>query len=420
MIYRDRTYRTTEETSTSNPTLEGRLAALENFGGSKSVTSEIREQLNVKPAEAPAPEVKEPKAEANLNATLEPSAPAEPVAPETTATPEATTPPAEPAPSGEATKEEVTTTPLEIKSEIFEGGALNVGSTKKEEEVTYSDDINKFVEGLGYESPTEFSSVLSKYKEQETTITDLETKIQNNDALFSQMPKELYNTVVAWANKEDNWRDHVNNDGFDFMKDFDSLDKKNVVDKFYPNEFSSDDWEEYNDADGDPNVKKAIDIALKNSSAQFESKKNEIINYQDSIVKSNAKTMEAVNYSIGQTLGNLPSQMEGLSEAYVKSIESKIRNNEILGLFYNEDGSLKPDAAHRLVLAQDGASLLSQYSELYKVQASNEATQEILDRSSDAPNKTQGGSSSASTEQRSPVQQGIEALESRFNKKPIF
>ena len=61
--------------------------------------------------------------------------------------------------------------------------------------------------------------------------------------------------------------------------------------------------------------------------------------------------------------------MSGLSESYVKSIESKIRNNEIMSLFYDENGSLKSDAAHRLILAQDGNDLIEKYSKLYKTQA---------------------------------------------------
>ena len=47
MIYKDRTYRNTEETSTSEQTLEGRLAALDNFSGGGSATAEIREELKL-------------------------------------------------------------------------------------------------------------------------------------------------------------------------------------------------------------------------------------------------------------------------------------------------------------------------------------------------------------------------------------
>ena len=65
-------------------------------------------------------------------------------------------------------------------------------------------------------------------------------------------------------------------------------------------------------------------------------------------------------------------------------------------------------------------TLLRNIQSYTKPRLINEATQDILDRSSDTPNKTQGGSSTAKTDSKSALQQGIDNLNERFNKKHTF
>ena len=401
MIYKDRTYRNTEEASTSEQTLEGRLAALDNFGGGGSTTAEIREELKLS---TPKPVVEEPaKVETtdSINSGLGEAA---------VETQEVETPVAE------ATE---TTEKVTIESEMFEGGALNLG-TKPKDNTEYSEDVSKFISDFGYGSADELKTKLQESESNSKTIEELTSKIKGNDDLFTNMPADMYNAVVAWANKDGDWKDKINQDSVDYLGDISSHSAKDLVDVFHPGAFNEDDWEEYNDEDGDVNIKKAIDIAYKDSANKFEGKKNEIVTYQSGISEKQAERTQMFDSSVGSTISNLSTQMSGLSDSYVKSIESKIRNNEIMSLFYDENGSLKPDAAHRLILAQDGNDLIEKYSNLYKTQANNEATQDILDRSSDTPNKTQGGSSTAKTDNKSALQQGIDNLNERFNKKHTF
>lgn len=405
MIYKDRTYRNTEEISTSEQTLEGRLAALDNFGGGGSATAEIREELKLS---TPEPVVEKP---AKVETTDSINSGLGETAVETT---EVETPAAEAPETTEATTEKVT-----IESDMFEGGALNLG-TKPKDNTEYSEDVSKFISDFGYGSADELKTKLQESESNSKTIEELTSKIKGNDDLFTNMPADMYNAVVAWANQDGDWKDKINNDSVDYLGDISSHSTKDLVDVFHPGAFNDDDWEEYNDEDGDVNIKKAIDIAYRDSSNKFEGKKNEIVNYQSGISEKQAERMQMFDSSVGSTIGNLSTQMSGLSESYVKSIESKIRNNEIMSLFYDENGSLKPDAAHRLILAQDGNDLIEKYSKLYKTQANNEATQDILDRSSDTPNKTQGGSSTAKTDSKSALQQGIDNLNERFNKKHTF
>lgn len=405
MIYKDRTYRNTEEISTGNQTLEGRLAALDNFGGGGSATAEIREELKLSTPEPTTEASTTVETTDSINSGL-----GEAAVEATTVKAPATEAPV----TTEATTEQVT-----IESEMFEGGALNLG-TKPNDSTEYSDDVNKFITDFGYGSAEEIKTKLEESNANAGMLEELTSKVASNDDLFKQMPADMYNAVVAWANKDGDWKDKINNDSIDYLGDVSSHSTKDMVDVFHPGAFNEDDWEEYNDEDGDVNIKKAIDIAYRDSTSKFEGKKNEIVNYQSGVSEQQAERRQVFDSSVGSTIGNLSTQMSGLSESYVKSIESKIRNNEIMSLFYDENGSLKPDAAHRLILAQDGNNLIEKYSKLYKTQANNEATQDILDRSSDTPDRTQGGSSTARTENKSTLQQGIDNLNERFNKKHTF
>lgn len=435
MIYKDRTYRRTEEIATSNPTLEARLAALDNFSGGKGASEEIRAELNITNTPPAAPSQEAATTEninGDLGATPATEVPAgtPPASTEaaTEITPGETTTPAaaEASATGETTpgttsgEETNTPTPLVIESEIFDGGVLNLGDKEVKDKTEYSADVTKFMSDFGYESPEALKAVLDEHATYSNEIKELNTKIAGNDEIFKQMPKEMYNAVTAYFNGDKDWKNHVNDDSVDYAKDVASYNTKDMVDSFFPGEFTKEDWEEFNDVDGDVNIKKAINIAYKDASGKFELKQNEITNYQSGLAQQQADSRLVVDNSIGSTIGNLSTQMKGLSEPYVSSIESKIRNNEIMSLFYEKDGSLKQDAAHRFILAQDGNDLIEKYKKLYTVQAHNKATQEILDRSPSTPDKTQGGSSTTKTEAKSPVQQGLDALEARFNKKSTF
>ena len=48
------------------------------------------------------------------------------------------------------------------------------------------------------------------------------------------------------------------------------------------------------------NIKKAIDIAYKDSANKFEGKKNEIVNYQSGISEKQAERMQMFDSSVGQ------------------------------------------------------------------------------------------------------------------------
>ena len=428
MIYKDRTYRNTEETSTSTPKLEGALAALENFGGGKAATEEIRRELNITDTPPAAPASTEPATTKDINADLGQAAPAsaEPATPAaTTGEPPATTP-------TEATTTAVTTDgvttgeeaksveTLKIESAMFEGGALDLGVKNPKDKTEYTEDVTKFITDSGYESPEALRAVLDEHATYATQVTELTNQVEGNNQIFQQMPKEMYNAMTAFFNGDKAWKNHVTNDGVDYAKDVTSYNTKDMVDTFFPGEFSKEDWEEFGDVDGDVNIKKAINIAYTNASGKFEAKQNEITTYQSGVAQKQSDSRIFIDKSIGSTIGNLSNQMKGLSDPYVKSIESKIRNNEIMSLFYEKDGSLKQDAAHRFILAQDGNDLIEKYQKLYEVRAQNIATQDILDRTPSTPDTTQGGSSTAKAETKSTIQQGIEALESRFNKKNTF
>lgn len=406
-------FRNAEENTPSEQKFGGVISALENFGGGAAATEELKKDLNISEPQA---QTSEPQTQTQENANTveqvnamlgrneaEPTAPVEPPVANNTEEP----PVVEQTPA--ATDET-----LKIESEIFEGGALTLGGENKEKK-DYSEDITKFVSSeFGFESPTELKNKLEEYKTLSSQVDELKGKLDGNNRIFEQMPKELYNAITAYFNKDGDWKSKISNDGIDYMKSVEDYRTEELVNSFFPGQFSEADWEEYKDPDGDPNIKRAIDLAKNTSTDKFMAKQNDITSYQQNVQARQQQTAQAMNSSIEMTINNLPSQMNGLSESYVKSVESKIRNNEILGLFYNQDGTLKPDAAHRFVLAQDGSNLLDQYAKLYKVQAKNEATQELLDRTADTPDRTQGGSSTPVTDNRTKAEKVAGSLTDRF------
>lgn len=432
MIHTEKAYRKNEASPAGTTQLEERLNALDNFGGS-SATVEIREELAaiqalppVIPATPPVAPVERPIEQ--INGTLgEGGETPQPV--ETPPMVVKQTPPVEAVPPTEANTAPpvetpieggvTTPQPLEIKSDMFENGSFSLGESNKPDAV-YSEEIKKFATELGFENPGELTSKLTSYSQGAVDSEALKKEIDGYKKTFEDLPVELHNSMTSFFSGEENWRSHVNSKGIDFTKNIGSIDDKELVESYYPNQFSSEDWDEFKADDGDVNVKRAIQMALDTSKGSFATKQNEINTYQTGVASKRAESVEMINNSVSQTISNLSNQMKGLDPAYVKSIESKILNNEIIATFYNRDGTLKADAAHRFILAQDGSSLIEQYANLHKVQAVNKATQEILERTADTPDLTQGGSSTVSGDNRSAVQQNIDYLEGRFENEKVF
>lgn len=276
-------------------------------------------------------------------------------------------------------------------------------TTEKAESLTDTNgntEINSFagfdslLNEVGVKDANELKSKIEHWKNAESTVESVD------NALNSLSP-ELYAAMQANLRGED-WRGVLQSTpSLDFTKNADQIEAKDLVEAFMPGQFNSDDWEEYSDEHGDPNVKRAINLALNVSKEKFVSKQTELRSSAEVSQKQQAEKTERFNSSLQRANDYLKAKMPGIDQNYLSKLNTKITKEGITNHFYNEDGTLKETAAEAFLRSTD------EYEQLVQIrinnavkEAKNQAVQEMLDRGASIP--TQRTRTNSSTEEIRP------------------
>lgn len=299
------------------------------------------------------------------------------------------------------------------KNAIF--GDQNIADVfkPKEDSIETPEEVSKFMtDQFGVSDVNEFKSQVEKWKGQEPEIERLTEQVNTAEDIFSRMSPELYRAVQQNLKGEE-WRESLNSTpSIDFNKDVNSIDTKALVNSMMPGKFTDEDFEEFNDEDGDMGVKKAISMAEEMSKDKFNAKKVELKNSIESEREMQNTRTKAFDDSVSKSLDYLRGSYKGIDESFVKGLENKIKQEGIVAQFYEKDGSLKESAALALLkITPEYDNLVKSQINIAVKEARNKATQELLDRGSDTPNM-RSGSHGTKPEIGTKAQQKLKELES--------
>jgi hypothetical protein len=280
----------------------------------------------------------------------------------------------------------------EIEHEIF-GGKIKVNKPKNDSvEIENEEVIDSFLKGTGLDiSAKDLSAKISEWKQVEEQLVETSTKLKNVDTLFSMLPPELYRAVDLVAKGQD-WRPALSGQSkIDYSKDVSSFRDEDLVEAFLPGEISDDMWEEYRDEDGDPRLKKAVELVINQAKTKFVSTKEQKEELAKQEIDKQSKFIDTYASSMKNTISKLPEMIDGISDAYVKNIEKDLQSSDsIKNLFFDENGLMKESAAMAYVMAKDGLSLLDKYKRIIEKRVETEKNLEILNRGARSPKATSG------------------------------
>lgn len=394
------------------------LNALQGMSGGSALANalgEMRQQQeqNTPPANEPPPNEAPPVVE---------ETPAAPPVPENQEAPPAgeNTPPANDAPPPAEEPEKVT-----ITSPIFGEKPVELGDKAPESQtpapqIENLEQVNSYLkENLGIEDFSSLNTEVMRLREVEKTTEGTSKQLEGMEGLFKTMPPELYQAIDSFS-KGKEWReDLVSRPALDFQKEVSDYKDQELLNA-YGKSFTKEQWEEYNDADGDQNVKLAINTALDSVKNQFGSDKAGIALRTQKTIDDAAKTTTAVNQSLEASVANFAGRIEGVSDQYIQDIKKGMLDTLIRDLFFEADGTYKPDAVERAVMAKDGMGLMTQYQTIATRAAESSERQEILSRGADTPPAAGGGSSASAEEVRPEVLKHIDIITGGLNKRNTY
>jgi len=311
---------------------------------------------------------------------------------------------------------ETTAEGVTIESEIF--GSETFGEETVAEKPTgeISEKISEYFKANDFGINEEnFSERVPQLVEKEKEFDKVSGQVKQYADIFNSIPLELHEAMKSFLNNESDWDRHVKERiSLDLTKDFASLDSKDVVSKYFPNEISEDYWEEYNDPDGDEGIKRLVTNYINISKGKFESDKasygNRIEEAKNSSKIYEAKSQESFDNSRGRLEEVFKDKMP--SKVYLDTIDQEIKQGMINDLYYDANGLLKPDAHANYIFARDGRDLVNKQREALKRAIASKERTDILERTTDSQRvvKTDSTVSSSDKEREREIKNAVDAL----------
>ena len=264
----------------------------------------------------------------------------------------------------------------------------------------------------GIEKIDDLPSKLDDYKQKSEEVNKLTERISNVESLFQTMPPQLYGAIEAFIAGKD-WQSAVSSSSLDLSKPKDSYSEKDLVSHLSQEQITEDDWQEFEDPDGDPAVKRLVQTAINTAKSMYDLRKSEFEKTASESVLKAKEFEQKFKSSIDSSKQNLMKHFPTAESALVSDMDSLFTEKGIGSVFYNQDGTLKEDAYTRLAMAQHGAELIEQYKKIAERQIETQVNERILSRGADTPSTSKGTQAvPGGGEIRKEVQEKIDAIRS--------
>lgn len=327
--------------------------------------------------------------------------PAEPAATDQTTSAATTT--TENTQSAAATETATTGGAVENTSDevVIEGlGKLNFGIAKAATPTEYKT-LDDVINGLGKKwgiaakDVNEFADkadkAFSSHRAAAQKVGELESKQKDISETFANMPDDLREGFLAWTKGED-YKQAFQTTGINYNKPVDQQDTQTLINQFFPNRFTKEDFEEHKTT---PNP--AIEIAVQASLDKFSTKKSSLEAAAKSKVDSQIAYKKQFDASLDDSVSRISADLPFFTDqSAIESLKGDLANLYVLRgtalakEFLKDDGTLRDDAASRLALAKHGKQLLDIYAGKVAELAASKATEKVVSKGADTPSQTGG------------------------------
>lgn len=242
---------------------------------------------------------------------------------------------------------------------------LETIKTKYGQELKSIEELPKFLESV------------NKWREGAQKLTETEKLANQYKELFEAQPESIIEAMKLHAAGQDP-AEAFKKTKLDYKTSPEKIDKFELVNTYFPGKLSKEDFE------GDelsPTIE-AIHLAAVD---KFNTEKQSIADKRVAATKKASEQLENFKSSVSHSVNSLKGQFPDADLKDVTEIESILSGgpNGVLGEFFNRDGTLKPEAAERLMWMKHGKSEMENYMKAAAIQAKSETNEEIVSRGAD-------------------------------------
>ena len=279
-----------------------------------------------------------------------------------------------------------------IESPIF-GGAhkfTNIDPEKAAElQFEVPNELNAYVkENFGVDTFEKLTESIPGWRKNSQNFDETQRKVTGYEGIFKSMPNQLYQAVQDHFNGKE-WKDPIMNaPNLDFNLEVKSHDSIDLVESYFGERISTEDWEAYSDSENEnhDNAVKLVEAFVPEAENKYTAQKLQFDTVRATEIQNAADQSKAFDESIQGSAQYLKKQLPQAQEGYVDSLTAKLKSGDLHALFFEQDGvTLKEEALLNFAMAKDGFALYQQMKGTIRNQVQTAERQEILSRGADTP-----------------------------------
>lgn len=236
--------------------------------------------------------------------------------------------------------------------------------------------------------PKFFESV-DKMRAAAQKVEDTTTKLSAIEQEIMALPVEFHEAIRAYQSGQDYRTPFIKPAGIDYNKPSDKQDVKALVNHYFPGDFADTDFT-------DEEKSKALKIAESAAITKFNAEKLIHDTKRADVASRAEKNKESQRIALDSSVKGLQERFPEMDTEAFNQVKSALEGGpqKVLSLFFNNDGTAKPDAAVKLTMSLFGESeLLPDAMEVAAHIAETKINEDLLTRAADGPkpNRSNGG-----------------------------
>jgi len=212
--------------------------------------------------------------------------------------------------------------------------------------------------GFDFKTPNDIELVFKalkderkKSEEYEPQLNEFKTKTKSFEDLLVNMPVEIANSFLAWADGKDYKAEirKITEAPFDITLSVDKQDKLELVNYFSDEKYTKEEWDEL-----DTKVQSALE---KSATQLYEVKQHEVLNMRAKANNERAEKQSKFVASVDAAITNLKKDYPDMKESELQEVRKQMLGG-INKTLYNDDGTYKETAAKQISMAIYGEKTL--------------------------------------------------------------
>lgn len=290
-------------------------------------------------------------------------------------------------------KDKKTDVSIESPDQIF--GYLK---TKFGQEVSDTKSLQKFLDNS-----------VTKWRTDSQNLEKVESEKAQYQEILENLPENFISAIQTYYNGGDYTSVLNDKPKIDYSVDVNKHSTKDLVNAYFPGKFNDEDFNEE-----EPST--ALEIAISSSKDKYSIEKQQRERQRAEVSERSKAQLESYRNSVSGSVNSLKNTFPDVAEDAFEEVKGALEGgvNSVLSWFFNNDGTVKSEAAERLMMAKYGKEEIERMIDSAATKTETRINEEIVTRGADGPKPKKGsGQYETIPQDVSNVIKGLESISSK-------